>query len=108
MWVKLSDIEKSEPKTIEQKVVVSVEKPKLSYEINLIGKTKEEAIRELENYLDKAVLAGIKTFKVIHGYGSGILRKAVREFLDRYPVKLKYQDAPYQEGGLGVTIVYLE
>lgn len=108
IWVNLSELIKVKAKNTGGNVVISVEKPKLTSEINLIGKTKEEAIRELESYIDKAVLSNIKSFKIIHGFGSGVLRKAVREFLDRYPVRLKYEDAPYQEGGLGVTIVSME
>lgn len=108
IWVDLSELERVEepPKKVEVKV--SAERPKVKPEINLIGKTKEEAIKELESYLDKALLSGIKTFRVIHGFGSGVLRKAVREFLDRQPFKVKYEDAPYHEGGLGVTVVHLE
>lgn len=108
IWVDLSELERVEepPKKVEVKV--SAERPKVKPEINLIGKTKEEAIKELESYLDKALLSGIKTFRVIHGFGSGVLRKAVREFLDRQPFKVKYEDAPYNEGGLGVTVVHLE
>lgn len=76
--------------------------------INLIGKTKEEALKELEKYIDSIILQGLTTFKIIHGYGAGILRKAVRDYLDKLPYKVRYEDAPYQEGGMGATVVYLE
>ncbi|MEJ5172225.1 MAG: endonuclease MutS2 [Hydrogenothermaceae bacterium] len=108
VWVNLSDLEKVEKEDKNINVNVSVKKPTISPQINLIGKTKEEAIRELQDYIDKALLSGITTFKIIHGFGSGVLRKAVREFLDRQPFKVRYEDAPYNEGGLGATIVYLE
>lgn len=108
IWVNLSELEKVESATKKVEVKISAERPKVSPEINLIGKTKEDAIKELESYVDKVILSGIKTFRIVHGFGSGILRKAVREFLDRQPFKVRYEDAPYHEGGLGVTIVHLE
>lgn len=108
LWVSSNQLKKVEDFNPERKVSVSVEKPRISAQINLVGKTREEALKELQDYLDKAILSGITTFKIIHGFGSGILRKAVREFLDRQPIKLKYEDAPYHEGGLGVTVVHLE
>lgn len=108
LWVGLNQLVRVEDQKEDKKVQLSVERPKVIPQINLIGKTREEAIRELQDYFDKVILTGLTTFKVIHGFGSGVLRKAVREFLDRQPVKVRYEDAPYHEGGLGVTIVYLE
>ncbi len=111
VWVELSKLEKvNEEKKEEKKSFVVVSKPsvKVMPSINLIGKTKEEAIKELEKYIDNIILQGLTTFKIIHGYGTGVLRKAVREYLDRLPYKVRYEDAPYHEGGMGATIVYLE
>lgn len=108
IWIDPSELQKTDKEEKIVNVNVYAYKPKIKQEINLIGKTKEEAFKELQDYIDKAILLGITTFKVIHGFGSGILRKAVREFLDRQPFKIKYEDAPYNEGGLGATIVYLE
>ncbi|ACN98835.1 MutS2 protein [Sulfurihydrogenibium azorense Az-Fu1] len=110
VWVDLSKIEKVSEEKKEEKQTVKVSKPSVNVmpSINLIGKTKEEAIKELEKYIDSILLQGLTTFKIIHGYGTGVLRKAVREYLDKLPYKVRYEDAPYHEGGMGATIVYLE
>ncbi len=109
IWVKLSELEKLEKKENQErkfkikKSVAKLKKP----EIKLIGKTKEEALKELSDFLDKAIIEGYTTVRIIHGYGSGILRKAVREYLDRLPYNINYEDAPYHEGGMGVTVVHI-
>jgi DNA mismatch repair protein MutS2 len=114
MWVNLKDLEKVEEKVgikkPEKQIKFNIrrEKSKIKNEINLIGKTKDEAINELSTFLDKAILEGFSTVRIIHGYGSGILRKAVREYLNRLPYDIEYQDAPYSEGGMGVTIVHIK
>ncbi len=113
IWVKLSDLEKvSEEKKQEKKEIkFNISKKRVSNlkpEINLIGLTREEAIRKLSDFLDKAILEGFSTVRIIHGYGSGVLRKAVREYLDTLPYKIKYEDAPYSEGGMGVTVAHIE
>ena len=114
VWVKLKDLEKVENKVgikrdKEVKISIKRERSKnLKPEINLIGKTRDEAINELANFLDKAILEGFTTVRVIHGYGSGVLRKAVREYLDKLPYKVEYEDAPYNEGGMGATIVHIK
>jgi len=114
LWVNLKDLEKVEekvgikPEKKQIKFSIRREKGKISNEINLIGKTREEAINELATFLDKAVLEGYSTVRIIHGYGSGVLRKAVREYLDRLPYDIEYSDAPYSEGGMGVTVVHIK
>ncbi len=113
MWVRLSDLEKvqEEKKTPKKEVRFNIRKTKSSQikpEVNLIGLTREEAIRKLSDFLDKAILEGFSTVRIIHGYGSGVLRKAVREYLDTLPYKIRYEDAPYTEGGMGVTVAHIE
>ncbi|WP_297888876.1 endonuclease MutS2 [Sulfurihydrogenibium sp.] len=110
VWINLSNLEKVKEDKKEENKSLKVSKPhsQIMPSINLIGKTKEEAIKELEKYIDNVILQGLTTFKIIHGYGTGVLRKAVREYLDRLPYKIRYEDAPYHEGGMGATIVYLE
>ncbi len=112
MWVKLSDLEKvSGEKSKKKEIKFHIKRTKnhsLKPEVNLIGLTREEALRKLSDFLDKAVLEGYSTVRIIHGYGSGILRKAVREYLDTLPYKVRYEDAPYSEGGMGVTVVHIE
>ena len=111
VWVKLSEIEKEENKPTEKKFGFSFKRKKeysFKPELKIIGKTKEEAIREVEQFIDRAILEGFSTVRIIHGFGSGVLRKAIREFLDTLPYKLEYTDAPYQEGGMGVTVVHIK
>ncbi len=76
-------------------------------EINLIGRTVDEATGELEKYLDQAFLAGLPTIRVIHGTGMGILRRALREYLRSHPHVAGIQEPTHQEGGAGATVVSL-
>jgi DNA mismatch repair protein MutS2 len=76
-------------------------------EINLIGRTVDEATEELERYLDRAFLAGLPRVRVIHGHGAGILRRGVREFLRSHPHVATVAEAPQNEGGQGATLVEL-
>ncbi len=112
MWVRLSDLEKVDEKAPKKKEIkFNIKKTRatnLKPEINLIGLTREEAIKKLSDFLDKAMLEGFSTVRIIHGYGSGILRKAVREYLDTLPYRVRYEDAPYSEGGMGVTVAHFE
>jgi DNA mismatch repair protein MutS2 len=65
--------------------VTSANTDEMRMEINLIGRTVDEATDELEKYLDRAFLAGLPRVRVIHGHGAGILRRGVREFLKSHP-----------------------
>lgn len=76
-------------------------------EINLIGRTVDEATDELEKYLDRAFLAGLPKVRVIHGHGAGILRRGVREYLKSHPHVAGIEEAPQNEGGQGATLVEL-
>ncbi len=77
----------------------------VSAEINLIGKTVDEALTELDKYLDDAYLAHLPQVRVVHGKGSGILRKAVHQYLRRQKHVASYRLGEYGEGDSGVTVV---
>ncbi|MCD7957194.1 MAG: endonuclease MutS2 [Lachnospiraceae bacterium] len=77
-------------------------------EINLIGKTTDEAIVELDKYLDDAVLAHLSPLRIVHGKGSGVLRKAVHQYLRRQSCVASFRLGEYGEGDSGVTIVELK
>jgi DNA mismatch repair protein MutS2 len=87
--------------------VTSANSDSLRTEINLIGRTVDEATQELEQYLDRAFLAGLPGVRIIHGHGAGILRRGVREFLKSHPHVATIAEAPQNEGGQGATLVEL-
>ncbi|MGB0063292.1 MAG: Smr/MutS family protein, partial [Terracidiphilus sp.] len=87
--------------------VISENTDAMRTEINLIGRTVDEATDELEKYLDRAFLAGLPKVRVIHGHGAGILRRGVREFLKSHPHVAGIEEAPQNEGGQGATLVEL-
>ena len=76
-------------------------------EINLIGRTVDEATNDLEKYLDQAFLAGLPRVRVIHGTGMGILRRALRDYLRTHPHVARIEEPTHQEGGAGATVVDL-
>jgi DNA mismatch repair protein MutS2 len=87
--------------------VTSANTDDMRMEINLIGRTVDEATEELEKYLDRAFMAGLPRVRIIHGHGAGILRRAVREFLKSHPHVATQSEAPQNEGGQGATLVEL-
>jgi DNA mismatch repair protein MutS2 len=87
--------------------MISANTDDLRMEINLIGRTVDEAEQELEKYLDRAFLAGLPRVRIIHGHGAGILRRGVREFLKGHPHVATIAEAPQNEGGQGATLVEL-
>jgi DNA mismatch repair protein MutS2 len=76
-------------------------------EINVIGRTVDEATSEVEKFVDRAFLAGVSRVRVIHGSGMGILRKALRQFLQKHPHVAVVSEPPQNEGGGGATVVEL-
>ena len=77
----------------------------VSTEINLLGKTVDEALSELDKYLDDAYLAHLPSVRVVHGKGTGALRNAVHGHLKRLKYVKEYRLGEYGEGDSGVTIV---
>ena len=73
-------------------------------ELNIHGMRVKEALELTGKYLDDAVLAGLPSVRILHGKGTGALRKAVHEALKEYPYVAKYQFASFDEGGEGVTV----
>ena len=80
----------------------------VSPEINLIGKTVDEALMELDKYLDDAYLAHLKSVRIVHGKGTGALRKAVQGHLKRQKYVKAFHLGEFGEGDAGVTIAEFE
>ncbi|MGB6384789.1 MAG: endonuclease MutS2 [Terriglobales bacterium] len=76
-------------------------------EINVIGRTVDEATSEVEKFVDRAFLAGMPRVRIIHGSGMGILRKALRQYLQKHPHVESVTEPPSNEGGGGATVVEL-
>jgi DNA mismatch repair protein MutS2 len=76
-------------------------------EINVIGRTVDDAAREVEKFVDRAFLAGLPRVRVVHGSGMGILRKALRQLLQQHPHVESVAEPPQNEGGAGATVVEL-
>lgn len=81
---------------------------KISPEIMLRHMRVEEALYELDKYINDAILANLTTIRIVHGKGEGILRKAVHEYLKNHPNIKSYRLGEYGEGDLGVTIAELK
>jgi DNA mismatch repair protein MutS2 len=79
----------------------------MTSEINVIGRTADEAESEVERFLERAFLAGLPRIRVVHGVGMGILRRTLREFLRNHPHVTSVTEPPYNEGGQGATLVEL-
>ncbi len=77
----------------------------MSSKLDLRGYHTEDALDEVENYLDKASLANLTPVYIIHGYGTGALKQAVREFLKTSPYVAKFRPGEDSEGGDGVSVV---
>ena len=77
----------------------------ISMEINLLGKMVDEAIAELDKYLDDAYLSHLSSVRIVHGKGTGALRNAVHNYLKNVSYVSSYRLAEYGEGDAGVTIV---
>ncbi|HKK48746.1 MAG TPA: Smr/MutS family protein, partial [Alkalispirochaeta sp.] len=77
------------------------------FELDLRGMRLHTAIEELERQVDAAVLNDVTTFSVIHGMGTGVLQKGVRDYLDSRTEITRYEFAAPEEGGFGKTVVFL-
>ena len=90
------------------KVVRKIAPSQPLLEINVLGMTVEEALYEVDNFIDKAVTDNLEEVKIIHGVGTGRLRKAIAEHLKRHKNVESFRSGKYGEGETGVTIVKLK
>ncbi|HET6891554.1 MAG TPA: Smr/MutS family protein [Pyrinomonadaceae bacterium] len=76
-------------------------------EINVIGQRADEAVEAVDKFLDEAVMNSLGQVRVVHGYGTGALRRAVAELLTGHPHVARFSNAPQDQGGSGATVVEL-
>jgi len=89
-------------------VVLERDADNVPSEINVIGHTVDDATREVEKFVDRAFLAGLPRVRIVHGSGMGILRKALRQFLQKHPHVESIAEPPQNEGGGGATTAELK
>ncbi len=77
-------------------------------EINVIGCSDDEALGRIERFLDDLLLTDERQVRIIHGFGTGQLRRSIGEYLDRHPLVATHQPAPQEHGGGGVTVAELK
>jgi len=106
--VALPQVRKAPTSRRARQVRVTVEsRPAGMPEINLLGLRVHEALPRLETFLDQAVVSHQASVRIVHGLGTGALRRAVREYLSTSPYCASYNEASRAEGGGGVTVVEL-
>src|SRR6266496_3089267 len=89
-------------------VSLQTEDENVPSEINVIGHNVDDATREVERFVDRAFLAGLPRVRVVHGSGMGILRKALRQYLQKHPHVESIAEPPQHEGGGGATVAELK
>ncbi len=77
-------------------------------DIDLRGKRADEAMEEVVDFIDEAIMVGARELRILHGKGNGILRQLIREYLHTMDLVEWYGDAPIQQGGAGITVVRME
>jgi len=77
-------------------------------DLNVVGCTVDEAISKAERFLDESLLTDHRTVRLIHGYGTGQLKRALADFLQQHPLVVRFDAAPPNQGGGGVTVVELK
>jgi DNA mismatch repair protein MutS2 len=112
MRVKLSDLErvrtaKPEPEPEATRVTYADRGPAPSMELDLRGLTSEEGVARVSDYLDRASRAGMPFVRIIHGKGTGALRRAIRDAIKNNRVVKSFETGLEGEGGDGVTVVKL-
>ena len=111
--VRAAQLEKEDPKDPEQilpsrsRITMPASDAQVAAELHLRGTRADDAIAQLEKYLDDAYLAGLPSVRIVHGKGTGALRKIVREMLEHHPLVKSFRPCDRYEGEEGVTVAEL-
>jgi DNA mismatch repair protein MutS2 len=97
----------AEPSKVSVNVMLSA-RGAAPTEINVIGCSVDEALSRIERFLDDLLLTDERQVRIIHGFGTGQLRRSIGEYLDRHPLVATHQPAPQEHGGGGVTVAELK
>ena len=87
---------------------IKVKSDDAASELNVIGKTTDEAVEAVDKFLDESSLSSVSRIRIIHGHGTGALRKAITEMLKGHPHVERFAAAPQDQGGGGATLVELK
>jgi DNA mismatch repair protein MutS2 len=99
----------STPKATSVKVRVDLQPRAGSLsELNVIGNTVDEALTRLEKFLDESTVSDQRVIRIVHGHGTGQLRRGIAAFLKEHPLVARFETAPMDQGGGGVTVVELK
>jgi DNA mismatch repair protein MutS2 len=105
----LTLVEGAAPVTARVKVNVELQPRETTHsDLNVIGCSVDEAIARAERFLDESLLTDQRTIRLIHGYGTGQLKRALSGFLQQHPLVARFAAAPPDQGGGGVTVVELK
>lgn len=100
--------EKQTPKPQQSASVYVLDSDNLRSEIDVRGCTAEEALAQVQKYIDEAYLGSLERIRIIHGKGTGVLRKRIAEYLGQHPWVSEHHLASWNEGSSGATIVKLK
>lgn len=92
----------------EKSLSNSAQSSKANVELNVIGQTTDEAVDNVDKFLDEAFMSSLAEVRIVHGHGTGALRRAISDHLKNHPHVQKFLPAPPQQGGTGATLVELK
>ena len=102
-----SEMEEAEKTRMSTKKIIKSKSSYVKNEIDLRGKTLDEAMLDLDKYIDDVYIAGLREAYIIHGKGTGVLREGIKGYLKNHRNIKSYRGGKYGEGGDGVTVIEL-